>query len=87
MTNSAPALDEGWYPDGKGGQRHWDGSTWDGLIVPPPVNHGHRIAAIVIAAVLAVGAGIGWFTWQHARAAHDQDCRVSALQGEFRDDC
>ena len=32
MTQSTPP---GWYPDGQGGQRWWDGNQWTEHTLPP----------------------------------------------------
>ncbi len=59
----------GWYPDGTGGQRWWDGVQWTGHYQPgmPLVQQPRRRTGVMIgaisAAVLLIGGGIGLAIW------------------------
>ena len=64
MTNDAeppepPAAAPGWYDDGSGTRRWWDGAQWSTQYVAPPVVAAPRFSGIAIAGfVLALVAGV-----------------------------
>jgi hypothetical protein len=54
MSGQAPA---GWYDDGSGAQRWWDGAQWtDGAPPPPPAQGGVAGAVAAIQAEAVAGA-------------------------------
>jgi Protein of unknown function (DUF2510) len=51
----APSSSAGWYPDGQGGQRWWDGRAW-GVYAPPvqPKSGGANVPLILLLAAIGL---------------------------------
>ncbi|GAA2082125.1 hypothetical protein GCM10009840_17750 [Pseudolysinimonas kribbensis] len=73
MSSPTTPAAAGWYPDGMGGQRYWDGARWTEHHAPAPApvvvvrqpSNGFAVAALVLGIVGFVLMGIplfiGWF--------------------------